>query len=54
MSKELRAYIEELEQQHAELNKRKDLTQKQKVLKLRLKDQIFQLKQQFAEEYWSL
>ena len=53
MSKELRAYIEELEQQHAELNKKKDLSKTQKVTKLRLKDQIFQLKQQFAEEYWS-
>ena len=53
MSRELRAYIDELKTEHAELNKIKDLTHKQKVLKLRLKDQIFQLKQQFAEEYWS-
>ena len=53
MSRGLREYIEELEKQHAELNKQKSLTKEQKVTKLRLKDKIFELEQQFAEEYWS-
>ena len=53
MSRGLREYIEELEKQHAELNKQKSLTKEEKVTKLRLKDKIFELEQQFAEEYWS-
>ena len=53
MSRELRAYIDELKTEHAELNKQKSLTKEEKVTKLRLKDKIFELDQQFAEEYWS-
>ena len=53
MSKELRTYIDELKTEHAQLNKQKSLTKEEKVIKLRLKDKIFELEQQFAEEYWS-
>ena len=40
MSRELRAYIDELKTEHAELNKQKSLTKEEKVTKLRLKDKI--------------
>ena len=53
MSRELRTYIDELKTEHAQLNKQKSLTKEEKVTKLRLKDKIFELEQQFAEEYWS-
>tara|TARA_B100001113_G_scaffold340924_1_gene325581 strand:+ start:66 stop:239 length:174 start_codon:yes stop_codon:yes gene_type:complete len=45
--------IEELKKIHADLNKKKDLTKEEKVTKLTIKDKIFQLEQQFAEEHWS-
>ncbi len=49
----LRDYISQLKVEHAVLNKQSNLTKEQKVKKLKLKDEIYQLEQQFAEEYWS-
>ena len=45
----LRDYINHLKELHSELNPTKEM----KIQKLKLKDEIFKLEQQFAEEYWS-
>ena len=49
----LRDYISQLKVEHAVLNKQDNLTKEEKIKKLKLKDKIFELEQQFAEEYWS-
>ena len=50
----MRDYINHLKELHHELNKDKEPTKQIKVKKLELKDKIFKLEQQFAEEYWSV
>ena len=49
----LRDYISQLKVEHAVLNKQDNLTKEEKIKKLKLKDKIFELEQQFTEEYWS-
>tara|TARA_B100002019_G_C20876365_1_gene406497 strand:+ start:111 stop:269 length:159 start_codon:yes stop_codon:yes gene_type:complete len=49
----LRDYINHLKELHHELNSDKNPTKEMKIQKLKLKDEIFKLEQQFAEEYWS-
>ena len=51
MSRELRTYIDELKAERTIKQTKKSLTKEEKVTKLRLKDKIFELEQQFAEEY---
>tara|TARA_B100001057_G_scaffold258717_1_gene258853 strand:+ start:16726 stop:16884 length:159 start_codon:yes stop_codon:yes gene_type:complete len=46
-------YICSLKEQHADLNNKKDLTKEEKIIKLLLKDKIYELELQMAEEYWS-
>tara|TARA_B100001063_G_C16372126_1_gene361290 strand:+ start:116 stop:280 length:165 start_codon:yes stop_codon:yes gene_type:complete len=53
MRTNMRDYINHLKELHHELNKEKQPTKQIKVKKLELKDEIFKLEQQFAEEYWS-
>ena len=53
MRMNMRDYINHLKELHHELNKDKEPTKQIKVKKLELKDEIFKLEQQFAEEYWS-
>ena len=53
MRMNIRDYINHLKELHHELNKDKQPTKQIKVQKLELKDEIFKLEQQFAEEYWS-
>ena len=50
----MRDYINHLKELHHEQNKDKEPTKQIKVKKLELKDEIFKLEQQFAEEYWSV
>jgi hypothetical protein len=54
MKPNMRDYINHLKELHQELNKDKQPTKQIKVKKLELKDEIFKLEQQFAEEYWSV
>jgi len=54
MKTNMRDYINHLKELHQELNKDKQPTKQIKVKKLELKDEIFKLEQQFAEEYWSV
>ena len=54
MKTNMRDYINHLKEVHHELNKDKEPTKQIKVKKLELKDEIFKLEQQFAEEYWSV
>ena len=54
MKTNMRDYINHLKESHHELNKDKEPTKQIKVKKLELKDEIFKLEQQFAEEYWSV
>ena len=54
MSRELRAYIDELKTEHAQLNKQKSLTKEEKVTKLRLKDKIFELEQPVSYTHLTL
>ena len=53
MKMRLLDYINHLKELHHELNKDKNPTKEMKIKKLNLKDEIFKLEQQFAEEYWS-
>ena len=53
MRMNIRDYINHLKELHHELNKDKQPTKQIKIQKLKLKDEIFKLEQQFAEEYWS-
>ena len=54
MKTNMRDYINHLKELHHDLNKDKEPTKQIKVKKLELKDEIFKLEQQFAEEYWSV
>ena len=49
----LRDYINHLKELHHELNNDENPTKEIKIKKLKLKDKIYELEQQFAEEYWS-
>jgi len=49
----LRDYINHLKELHHELNSDENPTKEMKIEKLKIKDKIHELEQQFAEEYWS-